>query len=522
MKVAFLFLPPWDPKYPSYAAALFKASTKEAGHEFIEFDLNVDLYNAADKADKKLWDGQVANLWSVDYDHIINKYAGYLDSYLEKIFKNEIDLYAVSINHYSMHLGLFMARKIKERNSEAIILFGGPQCFPSYDGIKVLENKCVDAICTGEGDVIWPKVLEHFNEYRNLQIDIPGICYKKDDDTITDNGVPELVKDLNSIPFADYSDIDFAKYGNAYHFSIMTSRGCINTCAFCSERPNYYKYRFRNAENIFNEIAKQLSDLQNNPSIPLGKKIVPYISFNDSLIDGVPKELEKFCDLVIASGLNFIWGGMALIRKELTSALLLKMKKAGCHALAWGLESGCQEVLNLMHKKYFDMKLAKEVIKLVRTAGITQSISLIAGFPGETEEMFLETKEFVEEYKDYFIVGVQPMMIAKNSLVYDKPEDFGVACVDDWLKWQTIDGTNNYEVRLKRVELLKSTIDADIRTVDKESRISNVDLTPEIDSSPEVDKVANTISWKNYVGSRLSNQTKQRIRKSLGLLGIRV
>jgi radical SAM superfamily enzyme YgiQ (UPF0313 family) len=169
-----------------------------------------------------------------------------------------------------------------------------------------------------------------------------------------------------------------------------------------------------------------------------------------------------------------------------------------------------------MHKKYFDMKLAKEVIKLVRATGITQSISLIAGFPGETEEMFLETKEFVEEYKDYFIVGVQPMMIAKNSLVYDKPEDFGVACVDDWLKWQTIDGTNNYEVRLKRVALLKSTIDADIRTVDKESRLSDVDLLPEHTNT------ANTISWKEHIGRRLSHQTKQRIRRGLGLLGIRV
>ena len=43
MKVAFLFLPPWDPKYPSYSMALFKASTKEGGHDFIGFDLNVDF-----------------------------------------------------------------------------------------------------------------------------------------------------------------------------------------------------------------------------------------------------------------------------------------------------------------------------------------------------------------------------------------------------------------------------------------------------------------------------------------------
>jgi radical SAM superfamily enzyme YgiQ (UPF0313 family) len=522
MKIAFLFLPPWDPHYPSYSMALFKASAKEGGHDFIGFDLNVDLYNAAQDGDKKLWDAQYANLWDVDYDKIIQKYADYLNSYMEKIIANEIDLYTMSIMGYSKHLAFYIAQRIKELVPRALILMGGPQCFPAYDGLKILENRHVDAICTGEGDIIWPRVLEHFAKQRDLQIDIPGLSYKKNDGTIIDNGVPELVKDLNSIPFADYSDVDFAKYGNNYQFSMMTSRGCINTCAFCSERPNFSRYRFRSAENIFNEITKHLHDLKTNSSTNYKKivdsykrnifsKIVKhlyhknnlfrkiaqyffykfkrnnpenifrkilkqtgdllktnYISFNDSLINGTPKELEKFCDLVIESGLNFSWGGMALMRKEMTYDLFVKMKKAGCYNLAWGMESGCQAVLDLMHKKFFNMDLAKGIIKAAYKAEISQSISLIVGFPGETEEMLLETKTFLNEYKDYFAtVGVQPMMIAKNSLVYDKPALFGVDCKDDWLKWQTADGTNNYDIRLKRLEILQSALGTKIMTIDK-------------------------------------------------------
>jgi radical SAM superfamily enzyme YgiQ (UPF0313 family) len=522
MKVAFLFLPPWDPQYPSYSMALFKASTKEGGHEFIGFDLNVDLYNAAQDGDKKLWDAQHANLWDVDRDKIIQKYTDYLDSYIEKMITNQIDLYAISIIVYSKYLAFYIAQRIKELIPKAVILIGGPQCFPAYDGLNVLGNKYVDAICTGEGDAIWPKVLEHFDKKRNLQINIPGLSYKKKDGTIIDNGVPELVKDLNSVPFADYSDIVFSKYGYKYCFSIMTSRGCINTCAFCSERPNFHKYRFRSAENIFNEIVKHLRNLKNNPSTNCEKAAIPYrkyifgeivklvsnrkynfgeiaklvsnrkyilgkivklvsnllgpvigvnpyyISFNDSLINGTPKELERFCDLVIDSGLKFSWGGMALIRKEMTYDFLVKMKKAGCHNLAWGLESGCQEVLDLMHKRFFNMDLAKEVIKSTYKANINQSVALIAGFPGETEEMFLETKEFLAEFKDYFgAVGVQPMMIVKNSVVYDKPEHFGVECVDDGLRWQTTDGMNNYDIRQKRIEIIKSVLDGNVITIDK-------------------------------------------------------
>jgi hypothetical protein len=230
----------------------------------------------------------------------------------------------------------------------------------------------------------------------------------------------------------------------------------------------FYKYRFSKAETIPGKIVKYLRDLSSVASINPVTGVIPYISFNDSLINGNPKELEQFCDLVIASGLKFSWGGMALIRKEMTYDLLIKMKKAGCHNLSWGMESGCQEVLDLMHKRFFNMDLAKKVIKLAYEAEIYQSISLIAGFPGETEEMLLETKEFLAEFKDYLgPVGVQPMMIVKNSLVYHKPKDFGVECVDDPLRWQTIDGTNNYDIRLKRVEVLKSVLDGKIVTIDR-------------------------------------------------------
>jgi radical SAM superfamily enzyme YgiQ (UPF0313 family) len=500
MKIAFIFPPPWDPTYPSYSMALFKASTKKYGHDFLGFDLNVDLFNAAQDGDKKLWDAQHANLWDVDRIEIIQKYTDYLDSYVEKIIINKIDLFAISIISYGKHLAFDIAKRIKNRIPKAVILFGGPQCFPAYDGLTVLDNKYVDAICTGEGDVIWPEVLEHFNKVRNLQVDIPGLSYKKNDGTIIDNGVPELVKDLNSIPFADYSDIDFAKYSNKYSFSIMTSRGCINTCAFCSERPNFHRYRFRSAENVFDEIATHLHRFKINPAMNLDKETIPfkqyifnkiskyttrlvglmkeckgspniftpYISFNDSLINGVPKELEKFCDLVIDSDLRFLWGGMALIRKEMTYDLLVKMKKAGCFNLSWGMESGCQEVLDLMHKKFINMDIAKEVIKLAHKADIKQSISLIVGFPGETDEMFLETTKFLSEFKDYFVsVTAQPMMIVNNSLVSDKPEKFGVECLDDRIRWHTTDGTNNYDIRLKRVEIINSLLDGHLIKIDK-------------------------------------------------------
>lgn len=459
MNVAFIFLPPWDPQFPSYAMALFKASTKKSGYSFYGLDLSVELYRAVQEEDKKLWDPQIAHLWLTETDNFISKYSGIINDYIDQMIRSKIGLYALSINVYSKNLSLYMAKKIKEKDSNACILFGGPQCFPAYDGLGVLDNEHIDAICTGEGDLVWPRILDHFSKYENLHLDTPGLSYRDSDNVIIDNGVPEIVNDLNSIPFADYSDVDFKKYGNKFQFSIMTSRGCVNSCAFCSEKPNFGRYRFRSAQNIFMEIKNNLDAIQNSSLNKLSSNVIPYISFVDSLINGAPKELEKFCDLVIESGYRFMWGGMALIRKELTYDLLSKMKKAGCYNLAWGMESGCQEVLDLMNKSYFDVSLAKETIKNVKKLGLHQSISLIAGFPGETHEMFLKTARFVDEIKDYVTVSVQPMMISNNSPVHDEIESYGIARGSDWLKWQTIDGTNTYEIRLQRVEILRSILD---------------------------------------------------------------
>ena len=467
MRVAFVFLPPWDPTFPSYAMGLFKASTAKAGHEFVDCDLNIDMYRAASPEEKGLWGAQVANRWAEDSGKIIARYEAHLDAYIERMIEAKIELYAFSINVYSMYIAFWMIERIKRRNPSAAILVGGPQCFPAYTGLAVLDHAGIDAICTGEGDLVWPKVLAHFERTGNLRVDLPGICYRRPDGSIADNGVPEVVRDLDALPFADYGDIDFREYGGSGKLAIGTSRGCVNTCAFCSERPNFTRYRFRSAESIFAEVACHVGRRQRNPTAP---RTVPYIQFNDSLVNGVPRELDKLCGLIIDSGLQFRWGGMALIRKEMTRELLTRMARAGCTNLAWGLESGSQRVLALMRKRFFTMDLAKQVIVWAAEAGIRQAVSLIAGFPGETEEMFLETNQFVAEYGKYFSAGMQPMMLCRNSLVHDEPEQFGIVDSSEWLQWRTVDGQNTYEVRLRRVEMLKATLKGRLQTIDHSAR----------------------------------------------------
>jgi len=161
---------------------------------------------------------------------------------------------------------------------------------------------------------------------------------------------------------------------------------------------------------------------------------------------------------------------MALLRREMTISLLTKMKKAGCHFIVWGMESGCPRVLELMRKRFFTMPLAKEIIRATYDVGILQGVALIVGFPGETEEMFMETVQFLKEYQMYFkSVGVQPMYVVRNSLVHDKHDEFGIDRdnADEGIRWQSVDGSNTYETRLKRLAVLESILNDKIIITDK-------------------------------------------------------
>jgi radical SAM superfamily enzyme YgiQ (UPF0313 family) len=500
--------------------ALFAGITRFHDYDYYGFDLNTDLYNAVSNDDKELWNGEDAYKWVTKSEEIFHKYHDYLNSYIKKIVNLDISVFAIYTQGVSKQMSFMLADKIKRIHSEANIILGGPQCFPAYDGLDIFkDNPNVDAICTGEADLVWPVVLEHFSKYGNFHVDIDGIAYRLEDGSVRGGQVPAMVNDLDRVPFADYSGIDFSKHNSVdYRIPIMASRGCINTCAFCNEKPNFFKYRSRSAQNIFDEIKKHLAVIHGdapgtgareyyfrkqisavlkkiyslsrkfefltksrvaikqflntkNFQVVRNSAYPPYIAFNDSLINGKPKELLKFCNLVMESGIKFNWGGMALIRKEMTLDLLRKMKQAGCHNLSWGLESGSEDVIKLMQKRLYTMEMAKEVIRNTSEAGINQSCSMIVGFPGETDEMFEKTVQFIKEFGSYFdYIGVQPMMIVKNSTVYDQYEQFGLDCENSriCLEWETKDGSIDYQKRLNRVKVLEDLLKEKIIKTDHE------------------------------------------------------
>ena len=116
----------------------------------------------------------------------------------------------------------------------------------------------------------------------------------------------------------------------------------------------------------------------------------------DSIFNGDVQRVEKICDLIMKSGLNIQWSAKATLRKEMSYALLRKMKEAGCCSLGYGLESGSPRVLRDMRKN-IDLEEAKRIIRDMHKVGIQANCFFIIGYPTETEEDFQLTLNFVKE-----------------------------------------------------------------------------------------------------------------------------
>ncbi len=172
--------------------------------------------------------------------------------------------------------------------------------------------------------------------------------------------------------------------------------GCNNYCSYCIVPYVRGRERSRNPEDIIREIKELVADgvveimLLGQNVNSYGKNLNTPVSFADLL-----REIEKI------EGLERI-RFMTSHPKDLSNSLIEVMKdsKKICTHLHLPIQSGSSRVLKIMNRSY-----SKEdylaLVDRIKTAmpDISLTTDIIVGFPGETEEDFLETLEVVKKVR---------------------------------------------------------------------------------------------------------------------------
>ncbi len=206
-----------------------------------------------------------------------------------------------------------------------------------------------------------------------------------------DRMVIDIWKDTNQI----VEDLPVArKYPFKSGVNIMF--GCNNFCSYCIVPYVRGRERSREPEDIIREIEKLVADgvvevmLLGQNVNSYGKNLKTPISFAELL-----REIEKIDGL---QRIRF----MTSHPKDLSMELIQVMaaSKKICKHLHLPLQSGSSRLLKIMNRKYTKeqyLALAEEIRKQIPDISLTTDI--IVGFPGETEEDFLETLDVVRRVR---------------------------------------------------------------------------------------------------------------------------
>jgi radical SAM superfamily enzyme YgiQ (UPF0313 family) len=146
-------------------------------------------------------------------------------------------------------------------------------------------------------------------------------------------------------------------------------------------------------------------------------------SFEDDTFITFKKRLIELCERLISLKLDISWSCLGRVNHVSAENLSL-MRRAGCWQISFGIESGSQDVLNLVNKG-MTLDQVRTAVRLSKNAGIKVKGFFIIGHPGETADTLRMTRDFALELP-LNDISVSLMTPFPGSELYDRAPEFGI------------------------------------------------------------------------------------------------
>ena len=218
--------------------------------------------------------------------------------------------------------------------------------------------------------------------------------FKKVEEYVSNqNRIVEADNIMHLMPYKEYNGIGYTDHIRA---EVKIQDGCDRFCSYCMIPYARGPVRSRRPENVIAEIEK-LRDSGTKEIVITGIHVSSYgKDFNDGtkLID----LLEKINRIDGIERIRLSSLEPRIITEEFVSRLT-KLDKI-CNHFHLSLQSGCDETLKRMNRKYTTEEF-RQIVNLLRQniPEVALTTDVIVGFPGETDEEFKKTYKFLEEIK---------------------------------------------------------------------------------------------------------------------------
>ncbi|WP_019242647.1 MULTISPECIES: tRNA (N(6)-L-threonylcarbamoyladenosine(37)-C(2))-methylthiotransferase MtaB [Bacillus] len=262
-------------------------------------------------------------------------------------------------------------RRAIRKNPDAVICVTG--CYAQTSPAEILAIPGVD-IVVGTQDRT--KMIPYIEQYKNERQPI--------------NGVGNIMKSRV------YEELDVPAFTDRTRASLKIQEGCNNFCTFCIIPWARGLMRSRDPKEVIHQ-AQQLVDA--------GYKEIVLTGIHTG---GYGEDMKNYNLAMLLRDLESQVKGLKRIRissieaSQITDEVVevLKSSTKVVRHLHIPIQSGSDTVLKRMRRKY-TMEFFGNRLRALHDAlpGLAVTSDVIVGFPGETEEEFMETYNFIKEHK---------------------------------------------------------------------------------------------------------------------------
>jgi radical SAM superfamily enzyme YgiQ (UPF0313 family) len=159
------------------------------------------------------------------------------------------------------------------------------------------------------------------------------------------------------------------------------------------------------------------------------------INIVDDLFTASQDHCLAVCDEIRRRELKARWTSFSRV-DTISQELLMEMKKAGCYAVSFGVETGNPDMLKTIKKK-ISLERVVEAANLCRDVGVEAHFTFILGLPGETPETLRQTMDFSEKLKNIGgSCGHHLLAPFPGTEVQEKSAEFGLNILtQDWSEY---------------------------------------------------------------------------------------
>jgi len=320
-------------------------------------------------------------------------------------FEQKADIYVVntcSVTNIADRKSRQMLHKAKKQNPDSVVVAVG--CFVQANPEEVAKDEAIDLIVGNNKKKDLFEIVEEYLNQKSVSKDLEGT-------TVTD------------IHHCDYEELKINKSEEHSRVFVKIQDGCDRYCTYCIIPYVRGNLRSRKPEDVVSEI-KEIAANGYREVVITGIHLSSY--GKDFLKDGKPSLdysgnadylINLLKDINEIEGIDRIRIGSfePMILSEDFVSKLSKITKL-CPHFHISLQSGCDSVLKRMNRHYDTKKFYEKTVLLREYfPGCALTTDVIVGFPGETEEEFNTTYDYLTKIK-FFETHIFPYSRRKGTI----------------------------------------------------------------------------------------------------------